>query len=157
MRTHRSLLAALVVALALTACGSASPAEPAPVIEPTALPLPAWASAAADPASVETNLHRAVERLFALEAVDVDVAGDEVRVAFEQPATLTTGQLMIVYLGVLQTAARYAPLSGQVAMTVHVGGEPLATLSAPTEQIRSYALAQMSTEEYLAALELHVP
>lgn len=44
-------------------------------------------------------------------------SGKEIRVALERPGKLSSEALMLVNLGVLETAARHAPASTQVALT----------------------------------------
>lgn len=157
MLRSRLPLSILILALVLSACGAPAPAEPAPEGPPAEPAPPAWARSLTDPASVEPALRRAVERMFGLEDVAVHHGGEEIRVAFEQPGNLSTEALMLVYLGVLESAARHAPDSSRAALTVLIDGEPLVTLFVETAQIRRYARGEITTDEYLAGLSLALP
>lgn len=109
------------------------------------------------PASVERNLKATLTGPLGLEGVRVSHQGETIRVAFEMPDGLATAQSMLLFTAVLDLAARFAPFSEQVELTVLVGGEPFYALTTKTEAIAALRAGEKDLADILRDAELSLP
>lgn len=109
------------------------------------------------PDSAERHLSATLTHTLGLENVRVDYLDQTIRLAFEMPDGLETGQSMLLFTTLLDMAARYAPFSQEVELTVLVGGEPFYTLVTSTQAIVDCRLGKMTVSELIRGSRLLGP
>ena len=148
MTPHRSLLTlGLVLALALAACGpkaGGSGADVDPRLE-----------VFTDPALVEDALAGFLQKEFGLAEASVVFMDDVVTIVLEQPEGISDEQVTLLYLGALDAAARFAPGSERVRLTIAVSGDPFLSIECDTEHINDYRRGEIDLAAFIGGLTIH--
>ena len=128
MRSLRTLLI-LVLLSVISACNRPQGAEAPDLSQEAQL------AGFLDAGRVETELAAFLQEAFGLTSAKVTFEDEVINIYLEQPEALSDEQLMLLYLGSLDAAARFAPASERVALTIAVGGDPFISVASDTDQI----------------------
>lgn len=109
------------------------------------------------PDAAERRLSDTLTVALGLENVRVDYQEETIRVAFEMPDGLSTGQSMLLFTSLLDMAARNAPFSQTVELAVLVGGEPFYTLVTGTQAVADHRVGKLTASELILGSRLLGP
>jgi hypothetical protein len=150
MRLWRIILT-LIILLALAACeGKEATAPSQPTPDPQLERL-------LDPAKIETDLSDFLTQEFGLTGVSVDYQDGLVKILLQQPEALSDEQVMLLYLGALDAAARFAPGSKRVSLTLAVGGDAFIAIECDTDHILAYRAGEIDLTAFVGRLAISVP
>lgn len=147
----RRMLLGLVLLLAITACNRPQKSDVSTPEKESQL------SQFLDADIVETKLAAFLNDEFGLTNAWVTFEDEVLKIYLEQPGALADEQLMLVYLGSLDAAARFAPASKKVNLTIALGGDPLISIESETEQINAYRRGEIDLTAFVGQLMIVVP
>ncbi len=141
----------LALLLLLAACGGKKAASPdQPVQDPRV-------EAMLDPVQIEADLSDFLTQEFGLAGVSIRYEDGLVSMQLEQPEALSDEQVMLLYLGALDAAARFAPSSARVSLTLAVAGDPFIAIECDTEHINAYRRDEIDLTAFVGGLAIGAP